>query len=616
MASSVYNTRVGGKGSGVYVQPVSGAASGIVLANGDTVEQELGATKRQANLATDLASTGTIDAALTPNSKARSYVDSRKDCPNWMDYISAQADRNAIRARTNTTDFTTAIQVGLDEWGSLGGGEFALPSGAIYCAGLILPDRVSLRGQGMPNTFADKYGTCLVAPAADNTGVISDPATGSPKHMQISNLGIFGNTAYSQRGVYLRNSQWFTLDRVFISGMQQEALRCEVGGKFPQLRSCRLFGAQVAGTPALTDMGGVFFDTSEFFVNMCEFGAGLYYTAASIASLGHNPTDAELWHKALFLGPNAGDGKVLSSILEGGCVGLHNQGSGNSFPGTTADGNGGHGHMNKKSASAAANYNQWQGCRASRNSRYATGVYDGINFADSTSVGNQVIGLVVTSGLWPAGGEFSGITPDHRYGVYDGGPDSGNNTDGNQVLGISGATFGIAPYGQATAAKGGYTSLKRSTDVISTTGSITLDAKRSSRFRLSAAAEATTVTGIVNGADGDVVYVSTVNPQLFTHSVNFRLPAGSGIGFKSQAWEELVFRNDEGTWVYAGGSLARKQQDSAANLQSATAAINTTGKYESKEVWDFTNHRNLWAAGATAVSPWKDGAGTVVYTPV
>lgn len=54
---------------------------------------------------------------------------------------------------------------------------------------------------------------------------------------------------------------------------------------------------------------------------------------------------------------------------------------------------------------------------------------------------------------------------------------------------------------------------------------------------------------------------------------------------------------------------------SAANLGDKTNAINTTGKFAGKQVWDSTANVPLWAAGATDVSDWIDGSGTTVITP-
>ena len=55
---------------------------------------------------------------------------------------------------------------------------------------------------------------------------------------------------------------------------------------------------------------------------------------------------------------------------------------------------------------------------------------------------------------------------------------------------------------------------------------------------------------------------------------------------------------------------------STANLTDISNAINTTGKFAGKQVWDSTANVPLWAAGATAGDVWIDGTGATVVTPV
>lgn len=65
------------------------------------------------------------------------------------------------------------------------------------------------------------------------------------------------------------------------------------------------------------------------------------------------------------------------------------------------------------------------------------------------------------------------------------------------------------------------------------------------------------------------------------------------------------------------GFLANTEiTDTQTNLTNVAAAINTTGKYAGKPVWDSTNNRPVWAAGSSAASVWKDGANATVHTPV
>jgi len=57
-------------------------------------------------------------------------------------------------------------------------------------------------------------------------------------------------------------------------------------------------------------------------------------------------------------------------------------------------------------------------------------------------------------------------------------------------------------------------------------------------------------------------------------------------------------------------------EDTAANIASATAAINTVGKFAGKQVWDSTNNRMMRAAGKLASDVWWVIDGSASITPV
>ena len=67
--------------------------------------------------------------------------------------------------------------------------------------------------------------------------------------------------------------------------------------------------------------------------------------------------------------------------------------------------------------------------------------------------------------------------------------------------------------------------------------------------------------------------------------------------------------------VGASGSAQLFITATAADLGAIANAINTTGKFAGKQVWDSTNNVPLWAKGSTAGSVWIDGAGTTIITP-
>jgi hypothetical protein len=69
-----------------------------------------------------------------------------------------------------------------------------------------------------------------------------------------------------------------------------------------------------------------------------------------------------------------------------------------------------------------------------------------------------------------------------------------------------------------------------------------------------------------------------------------------------------------GTWVAFG--FFNNQTETAANIVSISAAINTTNKYEGKLIWDSTNNRMMRAAGSGANAVWWVVDGSTSVTPV
>jgi hypothetical protein len=62
-------------------------------------------------------------------------------------------------------------------------------------------------------------------------------------------------------------------------------------------------------------------------------------------------------------------------------------------------------------------------------------------------------------------------------------------------------------------------------------------------------------------------------------------------------------------------SMIDTQSVSAANIASATATVNTVGKYEGLFIWDTTNHRLMRAEGSAAVDKWYVVDGSASVTP-
>jgi uncharacterized membrane protein len=87
----------------------------------------------------------------------------------------------------------------------------------------------------------------------------------------------------------------------------------------------------------------------------------------------------------------------------------------------------------------------------------------------------------------------------------------------------------------------------------------------------------------------------------------FNVGPGSGdpIGWR------CVIAGTPGTWEI----FMADEVDTAANIASAAASINTVNKYAGRRVWDSTNNRELRASGSLATSVWHVVDGSVTVTP-
>lgn len=68
-----------------------------------------------------------------------------------------------------------------------------------------------------------------------------------------------------------------------------------------------------------------------------------------------------------------------------------------------------------------------------------------------------------------------------------------------------------------------------------------------------------------------------------------------------------------GTWNEAG--QVRVPNATTTQLTAIGDAINTTGKYAGKMVWNTTTTKPAWASGATAAAVWRSADGTTAHTP-
>ena len=82
----------------------------------------------------------------------------------------------------------------------------------------------------------------------------------------------------------------------------------------------------------------------------------------------------------------------------------------------------------------------------------------------------------------------------------------------------------------------------------------------------------------------------------------------------------LYFDGAQVLTVMADGTLSAMLpttalQYTAANIAAVAHAVNTTGKFAGKIVFDTTNFRFMRATAGLAASPWRDLIGTNAVTP-
>lgn len=98
-------------------------------------------------------------------------------------------------------------------------------------------------------------------------------------------------------------------------------------------------------------------------------------------------------------------------------------------------------------------------------------------------------------------------------------------------------------------------------------------------------------------------------------------------------YDKPLYYGAYATWVDADGKLRKhsakptannqgktvdsdQAEDTAANIASITATINTTNKFNGKLVWDTTNNRMMRSSGSTAGSLWHVIDGSLSVTPI
>jgi hypothetical protein len=125
-----------------------------------------------------------------------------------------------------------------------------------------------------------------------------------------------------------------------------------------------------------------------------------------------------------------------------------------------------------------------------------------------------------------------------------------------------------------------------------------------------------------------VQYATVENGRLFIHNPGYTTPTDSPTGGQWIVGDTLIYGNPTidgpigavcvtagtpGTWRTYGEKTT--ETATAANIAAVANAINTTGKYVGKQVWDTTNNRMMRARGTAAADPWDVIDGSTSVTP-
>jgi len=125
---------------------------------------------------------------------------------------------------------------------------------------------------------------------------------------------------------------------------------------------------------------------------------------------------------------------------------------------------------------------------------------------------------------------------------------------------------------------------------------------------------------LANWLSGSAVNQMEVTTNgVFVRELRF---TGSNARVTSTVNNEIFFNSSRLTGIVAGinaGDAVIMSQivgsDTAANIASAAAAINTTGKFTGRLVWDTTNNRMMRAMGTATTSAWRTMDGVTIVTP-
>lgn len=201
----------------------------------------------------------------------------------------------------------------------------------------------------------------------------------------------------------------------------------------------------------------------------------------------------------------------------------------------------------------------------------------------------------------------------YRYGIYLGANVSNALIDGNIITeALSGRiqdNSGTASIGRTGKSQSFFTS------VTTITSNETITPDSGTVLIRTPSGASRNIAPSASSADlwpkGHTIFV--VNQATSDYNLVFD-PSGINVSISRQSAAAFTYTGSG--WVQLRYSASNvMQEDSAANIASAAAAINTADKYIGKLVWDNTNNRLMRASNSTATGAWWVVDGSVSITP-
>lgn len=383
------------------------------------------------------------------------------------------------------TNDTAAIQAAIDYLHGIGGGCLTFPTGVYRATGVRLYSFITLRGPGHNVWGFANRGKGAVIKSWDEGDIFY--STGETvENVTFDGLTLVGLQSFGTKdtqGIVLHWSIGVIINNCDFFLFKNEAVWQQGGGTL-RMHNCKIFGVSRRGTSFSERRATVRLSGHDNMITNTEIG-------------GDYSTDqTELWNCAAKLEGAAGN-MFANCVFEGADVGILIAGPDNNFVNCRADINYGHGFWFTRES--PTDIPPWRirlsNCWAHRNSRYGSNLFDNFRIEP----GQYINGIQMTnckSSYW------SEDSWEHRYGLYDGAGDTlvvAFKDDGAATKwfdGISGYSGPQASFSQQLSTPPNKTAIP--------------DVKGQSVLRFHNS-EATTITGFVNGVNGQTLDMITTN---------------------------------------------------------------------------------------------------------